>query len=147
MNHGTAFGARWVESESNTCPGSQTPSCRPGGCSSCQRYQAATLSSASSYYGNGDTFSWTEARPALRSRHSPIRANLGNDFSASLYMTHIYLQASYQVCWLQGIPFKPPRPTAARGPGNIGGCCGWCLKTHSACLRSYLLTVVLRVFI
>lgn len=111
----------------------------------CQRYQATTLSSASFYYGNGDTFSWTEARPALCSRHSPIRANLGNDFSASLYMTHIYLQAFYQVCWLQGIPFKAPRPTAARGPGNIGGGCGWCLKPYSACLGSSLLTVLLTV--
>lgn len=66
------------------------PSRSPRGCGSRQRCQAAPLSSASSYYGNRDTFSWTEVRAALCSRHSPVQANLGNDFSASSCMTHLY---------------------------------------------------------
>lgn len=109
--------------------------------------QAAALSSASSHYGNRDTFSWTEVRAAPRSRHSPIPANLGNDFSASSYMTHLYgpiRSAGYQESHSNHLC----QQLLGRA-GNIWGCCGWFLKTHLAGVLavSHLLIVLLMLLV
>lgn len=148
FHHKTTFGARWAERQRDTCPGSPGGG-RAGGAAGgpARPGRAAALSSASSDYGNGDTFSWTEVRAAPCSRHSPIRASLGNEFSASSYMTH------------------PRRPIGSAGyeeshsnhccqqllgrAGNVWGCCGWFLKTHLAGVLavSYLLIVLLMLLV
>lgn len=49
----------------------------------------------------GNTSSWPGVRPAPCSRHSPSRANLGKDSSASSHMTHLS---------------RPPIRSVARNP-------------------------------
>lgn len=86
FHHKTAFGARWVTNQGNTCPSSEAPGRILRGRGS----RPPSVQCVILLRQRGTRPAGLKQDPAPCSGHSPIRANLGNGFSASSHMTHLY---------------------------------------------------------